>query len=331
MKVARIIRRDAGFIATMLVVGFVAGAIFSSLSLWRGGIAGFSIAFICATIDLVVFPHFTRFTRLSFRTLLFIKTITYTAVGISVVFLSFFATGSDSSLVADPMRLLRAITITIVISGLASFFLAMRRVLGKHLFHWLLCGRYRRPVEENRMFMFVDLSSSTSLAEKIGHVKYHQLIHKFWCDIADVILNSRGNIYKYVGDEVIITWLLVEAKLDNCWLECFFSIRDSIRQRENEYRNRFGIVPQFRASLHCGMVVAGEMGDWKREVGFIGDTVNTTARILDVCKTNSRDFLISQDVFNRIADYEPYTFEQISEASLRGRQGKVTLYGVERK
>lgn len=331
VKVAHIIRRDAGFIAMMLIVGFVAGAIYSSLSVWRGGIAGFSIAFICATIDLIVFPHFFRFTRLSFQALLFFKTITYTAVAIFVVFLSYLATGSATSLVTDPMHLLRAILLTLVISFLANLFLTIRRVLGKHVFGWLLCGRYRRPVEEIRMFMFVDLTSSTTLAEQIGHVKYHQLIHKFWCDIADVIINSQGDIYKYVGDEVIITWPLVEAKLDNCWLECFFGIKDSIRQRADQYMKEFGSVPQFRASLHCGMVVAGEMGDWKSEVGFIGDTINTTARILDACETNKRNFIVSDAVRQRTADIERYTFEVIPEASLRGRQGKVTLYSVDKK
>ena len=102
-------------------------------------------------------------------------------------------------------------------------------------------------------------------------------------------------------------------------------------QRADEYLKQFGTVPQFRASLHCGIVVAGEMGDWKREVGFIGDTVNTAARILDACTTNNRDFIVSEEVLQRTADIERYTIEVIPESVLRGRQGKVTLFGVERK
>jgi adenylate cyclase len=34
-----------------------------------------------------------------------------------------------------------------------------------------------------------------------------------------------------------------------------------------------------RAGLHCGPVVIGEMGSLKKEIVFLGDTVNTTARI----------------------------------------------------
>ncbi len=243
MKVIRAIKNDADFIAAMLVMGFIAGAGYAAirapnfllLAAWYGGIAGFSVAFVCAIMELVVFSHFTR---LPFSALLFIKTITYAVVGISVVYLNYIFWGDGgaaTSFFVDPKRLLVTIIITLTISYLANLFLAMRRVLGKHVFQWLLVGRYRRPVEELRMFMFIDLVSSTVLAEKIGHVKYHQLIHKFWCDIADEILRSHGDIYKYVGDEVIITWLLVESKPDNCWFECFFWIRDIIRQRSDEY------------------------------------------------------------------------------------------------
>lgn len=35
-----------------------------------------------------------------------------------------------------------------------------------------LRGQYHRPKEEDRIFMFLDLKSSTTLAEQLGHLKY---------------------------------------------------------------------------------------------------------------------------------------------------------------
>jgi len=325
------LRRDIGFISMMLVVGFVTGSTFvtvsgSSLSFLTGGIAGFSIATILAMLDLLVFPLLSRW---PFGALLLVRSVAYAGVALTIVFLSFFLTGSAPSFASNPVRLLATILITLTICYVANFLLAIRRVLGKHVLWWLLIGRYRRPIEENRMFMFIDLASSTALAEKIGHVMYHQLIHKFQCDIAEVILDSGGDIYKYVGDEVIVTWLLSDAQPDNRWVECFFRIREAIHEKHDQYRRMFGIVPQFRVSLHCGMVVAGEMGDWKREVGFIGDTVNTAARILDACKSNNRDFIVSDEVMRRIANIEKYVVEPVPEAALRGKSGRVTLFSVE--
>ncbi len=68
MKVIQAIRNDFVFIATMLVIGMTAGAIyaairapeFSMTAVWYGGIAGFSVAFTCAVMELAVFSRFTR-------------------------------------------------------------------------------------------------------------------------------------------------------------------------------------------------------------------------------------------------------------------------------
>ena len=36
-------------------------------------------------------------------------------------------------------------------------------------------GKYHRPIEEERIFMFLDMKSSTTIAEKLGHVRYFQM------------------------------------------------------------------------------------------------------------------------------------------------------------
>src|SRR5947208_3112914 len=86
--------------------------------------------------------------------------------------------------------------------SLENLFSSLRLILGRHAFAWLLTGRYRVPVEEIRVFMFVDLLNSTAIAERLGNVNYHKLVHKMWCDITEPILIARGDIYKFVGDEV---------------------------------------------------------------------------------------------------------------------------------
>ncbi|HRD52110.1 MAG TPA: adenylate/guanylate cyclase domain-containing protein, partial [Flavobacteriales bacterium] len=60
-------------------------------------------------------------------------------------------------------------------------------------------GRYRQPRQELRIFMFLDMRSSTSIAEDLGHVRYFQLINELFQDITDPIVYSRGEIYQYVG------------------------------------------------------------------------------------------------------------------------------------
>jgi len=56
--------------------------------------------------------------------------------------------------------------------------------------------------------MFVDLLSSTTIAEALGNEKYHNLLHDFYADITNPIIYNKGKIYQYVGDEVIVSWRL---------------------------------------------------------------------------------------------------------------------------
>ena len=70
----------------------------------------------------------------------------------------------------------------------------------------MLMGRFHRPHEVHRIFMFLDLSNSTTIAEELGHIKFFDLLKDFFSDMTDSILNSQGEIYQYVGDEIVISW-----------------------------------------------------------------------------------------------------------------------------
>ena len=68
-----------------------------------------------------------------------------------------------------------------------------------------ITGKYYHPRQEERIFMFLDLKSSTTIAEKMNSKKFFELLKEIFSDITEPILNSQGEIYQYVGDEVIIT------------------------------------------------------------------------------------------------------------------------------
>ena len=60
------------------------------------------------------------------------------------------------------------------------FFRQLDRILGPGVLLSYLLGRYHRPHRESRIFMFLDLKSSTSLAEELGHEAYLGLINEFF-------------------------------------------------------------------------------------------------------------------------------------------------------
>ncbi len=154
---------------------------------------------------------------------------------------------------------------------------------GRGTFWHLILGKYQTPREEKRIFMFLDLNSSTSLAEKLGDKKYHLLLKEFFADITNPILENNGSIYQYVGDEVVVAWNHQGAAGSNNCVQCFFDIRQKINDRKESYLSRFGVVPEFKAAIHCGKVIAGEIGIIKRDVTYSGDVLNTTSRIQNMC------------------------------------------------
>lgn len=89
-----------------------------------------------------------------------------------------------------------------------SFISQMNKKFGPGVLIPLLLGKYRHPQEEERIFMFMDLESSTSHAENLGHIKYSALIRDSFLDISRALSKNRAEVYQYVGDEIVVSWLV---------------------------------------------------------------------------------------------------------------------------
>ena len=204
------------------------------------------------------------------------------------------------------------------------------RMLGPGRLWHLFLGRYLRPVEEERLFMFLDLTSSTALAEELGPLKFNAFKNDFFYDVAEPVLATREEIYQYVGDEVVVTWPVKDGRPAGYALRCFFLIADQVGARRERYERRYGTVPKFKAGLHGGAVVTSEIGDIKRDVVHSGDVVNTAAQIKAQCRVLGRQVLISDRALAWCAPAEALEVEDLGEVAPRGKAEAVRLYSVER-
>ncbi len=180
--------------------------------------------------------------------------------------------------------------------------------------------------EVERIFMFLDIISSTSIAEKLGHVKFFELINDFFNDIAESIYARKGEIYQYVGDEVVVSWPFKEGIKDNNVLHCFFDIVDTIESLSAKYIERYDLVPGFKAGMHYGKVSTGTIGTLKKEIIYTGDVLNTTSRIEGQCNLYKVNNLLSKDLIDVLPDGDLFEFDRIGEINLRGKASIVTLY-----
>ena len=102
--------------------------------------------------------------------------------------------------------------------------------------------------------------------------------------------------------------------------------------KRNHYLEKYGVVPEFKAGMHLGLVTAVEVGSIKREIAYHGDTINTASRIQGKCNELDQTFLISETVKEAIENLNRnYQYQSMGEITLRGKDHSVELYGVERR
>ena len=210
----------------------------------------------------------------------------------------------------------------------ALFILQVSDKFGQGVLISFLLGKYHRPKEEDRIFMFMDLKSSTTFAEKLGHIKYSQFIQDCFFDITDVITTYDAKIYQYVGDEVVLSWSIKEGIEHGHCINTFFAYDTLIKSKKNYYQNKYGIIPEFKAGLHLGKVTVAEVGEIKKELAYHGDVLNTAARIQGKCNDFQKRLLISEAMKTKLENQHLFDFSGIGEVSLKGKAKSLNLYAV---
>ena len=176
--------------------------------------------------------------------------------------------------------------------------------------------------------MFLDLKSSTTIAEQLGHKKYFKLLNRFFEDVTKGVIENKGDIYQYVGDEVVITWSLEDGLENANCIRCFFEIESIINRRAHKYMEKYRVKPTFKAALHGGEVTTGEVGTFKKDIIFTGDVLNTTSRIEDKCNEFNAKLLVSDALVSQLPVNGEFEVQEIGDVELRGKQNPVKVYKV---
>ncbi|MBV8506575.1 MAG: adenylate/guanylate cyclase domain-containing protein, partial [Alphaproteobacteria bacterium] len=206
-----------------------------------------------------------------------------------------------------------------------------RRMIGGRVLGSFLLGTYHRPRREQRIVMFLDIADSTALAERLGELRVHDLITRFFSDIDRPIADQDGEVHAYVGDEVIVTWPLSEDAERNARpLRCFFTIEERMIELAPSYAQEFGAVPRFRAGLHAGPVVVSECGIAKRQIAYFGDAMNVAARLCEHCKVAGETLVASADMLRSSAVPHGLSVGRHASLMLRGRRTPVEAHAVRR-
>ncbi len=181
-----------------------------------------------------------------------------------------------------------------VVVAVTQLLLQVNSKFGQGALWNIIRGKYNTPKEEKKIFMSLDLNSSTAIAEQLG-------------------------------DEVVVAWKYEDGIENQQCLRCFFDMKLHIHKMKEKYLHRYGLVPTFKAGMHCGKVIAGEVGIIKRDITYSGDVLNTTSRILDKCVEFDEEVIASSDLLSKLYFIKDYTTRPLGAIKLKGKEKELML------
>lgn len=209
---------------------------------------------------------------------------------------------------------------------LITFIRSVHKKFGTRVLINTLLGKYQEPTEEERIFMFVDLKQSTSLAEELGNFTYSNFLRDYYHYLSNCCEENHGQIYQIVGDGVFLTWSLKSCHKKPRPLYCFEDLKICFRRLTPFFRKKYGKVPTFRAAAHYGKVIVSEVGNFGSEMAYHGDAINTTARLQSLCSIHNYEFLISEDLLKKLRRTEKYHPENKGIMELKGKKRNIFAY-----
>ncbi len=90
----------------------------------------------------------------------------------------------------------------------------------------------------------------------------------------------------------------------------------------------YGLVPDFKAGIHSGNVIAGEIGIIKRDITYSGDVLNTTSRIQGKCGEMDVDLIASDDLLTLVTLQPDFISKYMGCIKLKGKKKEIGLNAI---
>jgi len=189
------------------------------------------------------------------------------------------------------------------------------------------------PVQQRAAVLFLDLSGFTSASEGLGPVRTQAMLKAMHDRVEEAVTARGGAVTSFMGDGAMALFGLPETRPDDAdrAVAAAFDLADTMRAW------LAGLAPGeapagVRIGAHAGPVVLSRLGGARNQhITATGDTVNTTARLLDVAKAEGAVVVLSAALLAARAARAPLPGPATEKTvAIRGRQAPldVVLAGV---
>src|SRR5918996_1053130 len=170
--------------------------------------------------------------------------------------------------------------------------------------------------------LFCDIRGYTAFAEKRDPEVVVEVLNFTFQRQADIVSKHRGDIDKFVGDQIVAVFLGDDMVL-NASL-CALEIQDAMAALGREHPD-WGLAVGI--GINAGEVIMGAMGSSARmDYTVLGDAVNLAARL---CSHAARgQTLLSADTWRTIAERPELAAEPLAPIAVKGKSEPVRVYAI---
>ncbi|MGA2143293.1 MAG: adenylate/guanylate cyclase domain-containing protein [Brevinematales bacterium] len=174
-------------------------------------------------------------------------------------------------------------------------------------------------------FVFTDIRGFTTMSEGKTPNEVVAILNYYLNLQTQIILQNKGDIDKFVGDEVMSVFDGPDKELNACkaGLEIQRAMQSEKEKRiaNNEPTVNIGI------GINSGQAVFGSMGAVERmDFTCIGDNVNIAARLEGANKEYKTKSLITENVYNKVRHI--YLCREIDLMTVKGKKEPVKIYEI---
>ncbi|HLY24940.1 MAG TPA: adenylate/guanylate cyclase domain-containing protein [Aggregatilineales bacterium] len=198
--------------------------------------------------------------------------------------------------------------------------------------------RVVRPDFPNATVIFVNLMGLSEIADEIPSGEELPLITDFSraFTLINATVEAHGGFLKKVtyhlsGSDIMIIFGAPQSHTDDLLraANAALSIRDIIATLQLSDIGGKAIRPACKIGLATGPSFAGEIGEprGRREFNVLGDTVNTSARLMS--KATDNQILISDIVYQQLGT--AFDYEALGVIPLKGKSQAMPIYALKKK
>ena len=224
------------------------------------------------------------------------------------------------------------ILVNFIAAYLITFIRSVHKKFGTRVFWNTLLGKSQEPIEEELIFMFIDLRNSTEIAEELGHKTYSSFMKDYYKLLSNCCEENQGEIYQIAGDGAFLTWRVNACRNRARPINCFYDFAVCLEKIAPKFIRKYGKAPSFKAGAHYGKVITTEVGNFGSEMAYHGDVLNTTSRIQALCARLGQEFLISEELYSLLPKPFPHGYICKKEGffELRGKKKEILIFSLQK-